>query len=101
MWSRAVKGIAVLAMIARAGLIGAVALPAGTASAYPTPDVSLVGHGWGHGMGMGQWGALGYSLDGCLYQNILSHYYGQLAAGGVTTIGGLSPSMDATNIRVA
>ena len=24
--------------------------------------VSITGHGWGHGIGMGQWGALGYAI---------------------------------------
>ena len=90
-----------MAATAAAGIVAAVVFPAATASAYPSPDVSLVGHGWGHGMGMGQWGALGYSLDGYTYQQILSHYYRQLAAGGVTTIGTLSPSADATQVRVA
>jgi SpoIID/LytB domain protein len=95
------RRIAIAASVVVAGLVGAIALPAGNASAYPSPDVSLVGHGWGHGMGMGQWGALGYSLDGLTYQQILTHYYGQLAAGGTTTIGTLSGSADATYIRVA
>ena len=89
-----------MAATAAAGVVGAVAFPTATASAYPSPYVSITGHGWGHGMGMGQWGALGYSLDGLTYQQILSHYYGHLAAGGVTTIGALSPAADATQIRV-
>ena len=44
--------------------------------------MTLVGHGWGHGIGMGQWGSLGYALgqDGGAgnfpYQLILGHYYG-------------------------
>ncbi len=38
--------------------------------------LSLVGHGWGPGVGMGQWGALGYALAGEPYTWILSHYYG-------------------------
>ncbi|HEY4411187.1 MAG TPA: SpoIID/LytB domain-containing protein, partial [Acidimicrobiia bacterium] len=36
----------------------------------------LVGHGFGHGRGMGQFGALGYSLKGWTYTQILDHYYG-------------------------
>ena len=95
------RRIAVAASVVAACFVGAIALPAAKASAYPSPDVSLVGHGWGHGMGMGQWGALGYSLDGLTYQQILTHYYGQLAAGGTTTIGTLSGTADATYIRVA
>ena len=44
--------------------------------------VSIVGQGWGHGIGMGQWGALGYAIgqdngDGnWTYQQIVNTYYG-------------------------
>jgi SpoIID/LytB domain protein len=38
--------------------------------------LELVGHGWGHGIGMGAYGALGYALAGWKYTDILSHYYG-------------------------
>ncbi len=33
------------------------------------------GHGWGHGVGMGQWGAQGYALQGYTYDQILAAYY--------------------------
>ncbi len=33
------------------------------------------GHGWGHGIGMSQYGAWGYALHGYGYQEILAHYY--------------------------
>jgi stage II sporulation protein D len=33
------------------------------------------GHGWGHGIGMSQYGAWGYALHGYGYQQILAHYY--------------------------
>jgi stage II sporulation protein D len=33
------------------------------------------GHGWGHGVGMSQWGAEGYALHGWSYRQILAHYY--------------------------
>ncbi|HMO12375.1 MAG TPA: SpoIID/LytB domain-containing protein, partial [Actinotalea sp.] len=40
-------------------------------------EITFTGHGWGHGRGMGQYGALGYALDhGWGYGRILSHYYG-------------------------
>jgi SpoIID/LytB domain protein len=35
----------------------------------------VTGHGWGHGVGMSQWGAYGYALHGWTYKRILSHYY--------------------------
>lgn len=33
------------------------------------------GHGWGHGVGMGQWGAQGYAEQGYSSSEILSAYY--------------------------
>lgn len=37
---------------------------------------TFVGRGWGHGRGMGQYGALGYAVDhGWSTQQILNHYY--------------------------
>ncbi|MDP9387450.1 MAG: hypothetical protein M3Q48_05840, partial [Actinomycetota bacterium] len=51
------------------------------AGAYPAPDVELRGHGFGHGRGMGQYGALGYALAGRPYTQILDHYYGGTTLG--------------------
>lgn len=35
----------------------------------------ITGHGYGHGVGMGQWGAQGYALHGYSYEDILAAYY--------------------------
>ena len=35
----------------------------------------ITGHGYGHGVGMGQWGAQGYALHGYAYADILAAYY--------------------------
>jgi stage II sporulation protein D len=35
----------------------------------------ITGHGWGHGLGMSQWGAYGYAQHGFTYNRILAHYY--------------------------
>jgi stage II sporulation protein D len=35
----------------------------------------ITGHGWGHGVGMGQWGAEGYALHKFSYEDILAAYY--------------------------
>ena len=35
----------------------------------------LRGRGWGHGVGMGQWGAYGQAKRGVTYARILRHYY--------------------------
>ncbi len=43
--------------------------------------LTITGHGWGHGIGMGQWGAFGYAVgtddgDGnWTWQRIVEHYY--------------------------
>jgi stage II sporulation protein D len=34
------------------------------------------GRGWGHGVGMCQWGAIGMAKKGYSYRDILEHYYG-------------------------
>lgn len=52
------------------------AVPASPAAAADEP-VTIVGHGWGHGRGMGQYGALGYAtMYGWSSSAIVSHYYG-------------------------
>lgn len=35
----------------------------------------FAGRGWGHGLGMSQWGARGMAKQGYSHQQILSHYY--------------------------
>ena len=55
----------------------AVRAPAPTTPAAVTATTFLVsGRGWGHGVGMSQYGALGYAQeDGWTYDQILGHYY--------------------------
>jgi stage II sporulation protein D len=43
------------------------------------------GHGWGHGIGMSQYGAWGYALHGYTYQQILSHFYPGTTIGAAQT----------------
>jgi len=38
-------------------------------------DVVFIGFGWGHGVGMCQWGAYFMAKDGYKYQDILKYYY--------------------------
>jgi len=37
--------------------------------------VTIAGRGWGHGVGMSQWGARGFAEHGWSYRRILAHYY--------------------------
>jgi len=39
------------------------------------PTFFISGHGWGHGLGMSQYGAYGYALHGWTYDRIIKHYY--------------------------
>ena len=39
------------------------------------PVFVVRGHGWGHGIGLSQWGAYGFARAGYTYQRILAHYY--------------------------
>jgi stage II sporulation protein D len=49
---------------------------ASTTTVSTAPSVLVVtGHGWGHGLGMSQWGAYGYAQHGFTYARILAHYY--------------------------
>src|SRR5215831_13938280 len=54
---------------------------AGAAFAQSEPTTVSVtsfvirGHGWGHGLGMPQWGAYGMAKKGFSYDKILAYYY--------------------------
>jgi stage II sporulation protein D len=39
------------------------------------PLFVLSGHGWGHGVGMSQYGAFGYAQHGWTYDRIVAHYF--------------------------
>ena len=59
-------------LLAALGLAAPVATPA----AKPAGGAFFVsGHGWGHGVGLAQYGAYGYALHGWTYDQIVAHYY--------------------------
>jgi peptidoglycan hydrolase-like amidase len=61
---------------AQAALKGAGATYAATCPpAAPPGSVRFCGHGWGHGVGLGQWGAKGMALAGLGYRFIDQHFY--------------------------
>src|SRR3954466_4701342 len=39
------------------------------------PTIFVVGHGWGHGVGLAQYGAYGYALHGWSFDEIVGHYF--------------------------
>ncbi len=92
---------AVIAVVTVAGALGPAVAPAGAqgaraaqaAPAAPAGTVNLAGHGFGHGRGMGQWGAYGYALDGWDHGRILDHFYGGTTMGSV-------PATQAMTVRL-
>ncbi len=64
-------------------LFAALVLTGSSASSPPAdqpavgarPIFFITGHGWGHGLGMSQYGAYGYALHGWTYDRIVKHYY--------------------------
>src|SRR3954447_14447911 len=65
-------------LIPAAAILAALCLaaPAGAASKF-----TIRGAGFGHGVGMSQYGAYGYALHGWTYDAILAHYYTDTALG--------------------
>ena len=70
-------------LFALTGLALALAASAPAGSRAPAPTLAPVtattfvasGRGWGHGVGMSQYGALGFANEGWTYDQILNHYY--------------------------
>jgi stage II sporulation protein D len=48
-----------------------------TPGAHAAGRLVVKGHGFGHGIGMSQYGALGFAQHGSSYRDILGHYYEQ------------------------
>jgi stage II sporulation protein D len=48
--------------------------------------VVVTGRGWGHGVGMSQWGARGYALHGRSFRQILAHYYPGTVLGATSNV---------------
>ena len=61
--------------LATVSVVAALALlPAGSATAGPD-GFTFYGSGFGHGLGMSQWGSYGLALEGWDEQRILTHFY--------------------------
>jgi stage II sporulation protein D len=67
----------------RAALAAVLALLALTPAARAGVTWVVKGHGFGHGVGVSQYGAYGYALHGKGYRWILAHYYRGTAIGQV------------------
>lgn len=69
-----------------AALVLAAVVCAGAGTARAGTALIVTGHGWGHGVGMSQWGAYGYALHGWKYRRILAHYYPGTRMGSVADL---------------
>ena len=69
--------------------------PSNRLSIGTTSDVVRVqGRGWGHGVGMSQWGAHGLAVQGASHEEILGHYYRGVSLGRVGDPGALDVGVD-------
>jgi len=64
-----------LALVAVAALVGPAGATSQSADAVTLTTFVINGRGWGHGVGMPQWGAYGYAQHGLTYDRILAHFY--------------------------
>ena len=73
-------------LLAITTILAVIATTAGAVAAQESQPtaIPITGHGFGHGRGMSQYGALGYAIDfGWSSDQILNHYYGDTTAGTV------------------
>ena len=68
---------------ARTFILALLALLLGAVPAYAAPKLTIRGAGFGHGVGMSQYGAYGFAEQGTGYAEILRHYYRGTALGTV------------------
>lgn len=69
--------VALAALAAPLIVAGSPPAPARASETYlrQGSTIQFVGHGYGHGRGMSQWGAYGAATKGLTYDRILAHYY--------------------------
>ena len=104
-------GLASALLTAPGGDAGSATTPTGatttatatTVPALTSPAASVLvfsGHGWGHGLGLSQWGANGYAQHGWPFDRILAHYYRGTTLGPakVTTVRVLLASVKQTSL---
>ena len=73
--------------LAGALVVLALLVAAGPAGARSSDSEFLIdGHGWGHGIGMSQWGCYGYAKHGWAYKAILKHYYTGITFGDAANV---------------
>src|SRR5512133_458078 len=66
---------ALLLAVSLAGSTPGATRPSAQKALPGSPTFVISGRGWGHGVGMAQWGAYGFAQQGASYEDILAHYY--------------------------
>lgn len=68
-----------------------------TRAPVPQPVAVIVkGRGFGHGRGLGQWGAYGYAIEkNWTYRQILEHFYGGTVVGAVSPLSAIGVRLTA------
>ncbi|MEM7338568.1 MAG: SpoIID/LytB domain-containing protein [Actinomycetota bacterium] len=91
----------VVATLAVASLcVSVVVLSPPGAEAQQAGELLITGRGWGHGRGMGQYGAYGYARDhGWSSAQILDHYYGGTRAGPAPANAAVDPDQVRVELR--
>ena len=69
------RGRLLLSLALLAAPIAAAGAAAQSTATVTSTTFLISGRGWGHGVGMSQWGAYGYARRGVGYDKILAHYY--------------------------
>jgi stage II sporulation protein D len=89
-WLARPVAIAAIAALALSAVGPAIRTSTVSADGVPgLPDLTFYGRGYGHGVGMSQYGARGRALAGQLAPEILAHYYARTTLGtrsGATTV---------------
>src|SRR6266516_3350255 len=76
---------AALVPVSAAGAGAAGSPPSSLASPDPAARMfTFFGSGWGHGVGLSQWGAYGLAVDGWTHQRILTHFYSGATVGSLS-----------------
>lgn len=89
-----------LAVLAALVVVASVAALKTAPPSRADTTLNFYGHGWGHGRGMGQYGALGYAINsGWSTAQILGHYYGGTSAGSVDPASQMSVRMTAVDAQ--
>ncbi|MEZ5165558.1 MAG: SpoIID/LytB domain-containing protein [Acidimicrobiales bacterium] len=71
------------------------------AAAASGASLTFVGGGYGHGIGMSQYGAYGRAAAGHGYQQILAHYYDGATMGSLDAFGNFGPGTDDVDVLLS